>query len=501
MGNGKKDHDVVEKWGAKDHASRLDAKLNHLSKTCKRSGRDINEALSNGYRRSRFAHDSLEKWESGKLRLNITKTKREAEIIKKRLVSWDDVDEDLRLKKELELEKKRKAEEEAEEQGIKAKKRGRLGPETWKLRGAARPAYEVYDFDTRYVDPHLKAHEEARIKGKRSRNILTLYRGKFCQEVQENESENLIRVSRLYLSLLMQLGLLNLESKRFKTARQAFLECIDLEGSDHDMPITNARSHLMRMYLDNNRPDSARRLWERFPTDSSVWIRYSAALIEFVSWKILEEEGSNKETAEINLAKAIRSNIFCAYYIAFHDTFTDVMEFTDEVEDVENGTIEQAIEYCNSEQVGSWLGTEGAIQWIRGVLLRGIHGGEIAGGMFGKIQLGWDKKLTEIENIYEMKQRENDDDSYEMKQRENDNDNFEDDDNTEDDDDNTEDDDDTEDKIDVLMYTGMFRTAMDMLQDAGVFVYNKDLEVDQGNDGKVATDDIEGSSIKSKESD
>lgn len=459
MGKGKKDNNAVENWGAKDHASRLDAKLNHLSKTCKRSGRDINEALANGYRRSRFAHDSLEKWEAGKLRLNITKTKREAECIKKRLVSWDDKEEDLRLKKEIELEKKRKAEEEAELQGIKKKKRGRLGPETWKLRGAARPAYEVYDFDTRYVDPYLKDHEEAKEKAQRVRNILSLYRGKFCQKAQENESENLKKVCRLYLSYLMQLGLLNLEAKKFKTAREAFLECIELEGFDHDEPITNARSHLMRMYLDNNRPSSARRLWERLSTDTSVWIRYSAALIEFVSWKILEEEGSDKESAEINVAKAIRSNIFCAYYIAFHDKFSNVMEFTDEVEDAENGTIEQAIEYCNSEQIGSWLGTEGAIQWIQTVLLRCIHGEEIAGGMFDTLQLDWDKKLTEIENNYEMEQIGNGNENCA--------------------DDDAED---AEDKIDVLMYTGMFRTAMDMLQDDGVFVYNKDTEVDEDDD-------------------
>uniref|UniRef100_A0A7S2RPG7 Uncharacterized protein n=1 Tax=Eucampia antarctica TaxID=49252 RepID=A0A7S2RPG7_9STRA len=409
MGKGKKDNaDVVSNWGPKDHSSRLDAKLNHLSKTCKRTGRDINEALANGYRRSRFAHDSREKWQTGKLRLNITKTKREAEIIRQRLSTWDDVDEDIRMKKEMVLEKKRKAEEEAEMQGIKKKKRGRLGPETWKLRGAARPAYEVYDFDTRYVDVHLKAHEEAKIKGQRIRNILSVYKGHFCQKAQEKESENLKRVCRLYLSLLMQLGLLNLEAKKFKTARETFMRCIELEGTDHDVPVTNARSQLMRMYLDNNRPDSARRLWEELPTDSSVWVRYSAALIEFVSWKILEEEGSNKETAEINLAKAIRSNLFCAYYIAFHDTFKEVMEYTDEVEDAENGSIEQAIEYCNSEQMGSWLGTEDAIQWIRSVLLRCIHGGEIAGEVLGKMELDWDTNLVKIESDHENKQAKSD---------------------------------------------------------------------------------------------
>ena len=447
MGRGKKDGVAATKnWGAKDHSSRLDAKLDNLSKTCKRKGLDINEQLSNGYKRSRFAHDSRDKWEADKLRLTITKTKREVEKLKERLIGWDDVDEGIRLKKEMELEKKKRMEEENERNGIKKKKRGRLGPETWKLRGAARPAHEVYDFDTRYVDPHLKAHEEARAKARRSRNILSLYKGQFCPEDLGKESEHLQSICRQYLSLMMQLALLYLEGKKLKTGRETLLEIIELEGTDHDMPPTNARSHLMRMYLDKNRPDSARKLWDRLPSDTSVWIRYSAALIEFVSWKILEEEGSNQQTAEMLLAKAIQGNMFCAFYIAFHDTFQEVMEYTDEVEDTENGTIEQAIEYCNSEQMGSWLGTDDAVEWIRTILLRCIHGGEIAQGKLGNIQINWDKELTKIEK--EQEEKENDGDS----------------------------DDGEDEEIDVLMYAGMFRTAMDMLQDAGVFVKDSNLQ-------------------------
>lgn len=36
------------------------------------------------------------------------------------------------------------------------------------MQGAARPTWEVYDFDTRYVDPYIKDQEEAHKKAKRS---------------------------------------------------------------------------------------------------------------------------------------------------------------------------------------------------------------------------------------------------------------------------------------------------------------------------------------------
>ena len=98
--------------------------------------------------------------------------------------------------------------------------------------------------------------------------------------------------------------------------------------------------------MEANRPESARRLWERLsPNDPSVWIRYSAALIEFVSWSVLKEESSNRDTAERLLASAIKTNIYCAFYLAFFDTFDEVMDYTDEIEDAtDDSPLEQAIE-------------------------------------------------------------------------------------------------------------------------------------------------------------
>jgi len=456
-------------WSHEEHNARIDAHMATLTKKCLKKGQSVSETLEKGYKRTALAHDNADKIDSKKLHLVIVKTKREVDALRERLRTWDDAEEKKRQEEEIrrEEEKKRKAMEEAS--GIKKKKRGRLGPETWKLRGAARPAWEVYDFDTRYVDPHLEAHQKAKEKAQRIRNILTIFKGQFgrmeSKEEEDGETKPLPPQPhcRRFLSLLMQLGLLNMEAKKYKAAREVFLECIDLDGITS--PVTNARCRLMRMYLEANRPASARRLWERLPqTDNSSWIRYSAALIEYVSWKLLEEDGSSQQTAELYLVRAIKANIYCAYHIAYHDTFESVVEYAEEVEDAEERTLEEAIEYCASEQMGTWVGTDGAIDWMRSVLHRIRNGWSMMVDGVEEISvkdLEWSDALAKAEEEFELSRKEDMKNEYFMmrKKREDGYDN-----------EGEEEEEEEEETPDLLMYAGMFRTAMDMLEDAGEFL-------------------------------
>jgi hypothetical protein len=462
-------------WTGDVHRSRLSKKIDKQNMMdAKRAEKEMDDPSSSteqpkakrqkvsGYHRSMIlSHDSLEKREEKKVLLHITKAKRHIEKLRARLEAWDEVQEIANIKaiEEEERERRRK-EEETNAPGPKKRAFRGFRPETWKLRGAARPAYEVYDFDTRYVCPHMKAREEEIAKAKRSVNAFFICKGKFGQAYNDENrpkgcTELLDKTCREFLSISMQYALLNLEAKKFKSAREALLEIIELEGYLTLTPITNARCRLMRMYLNANRPDSARRLWEKLPSNyTSVWIRYSSALLEFVSWKLLEEEGSTQETAEELLAHAIRANMFCAYYIGFHETFEQVMEYTDDVEDAEDGTLEQAIEYCNSEQMGSWVGTEGAIEWVQSVIVRVLNS-EIVSGLSSS-DLAWEDKLNEMEKLLEHQTNERDavepDDETLFK--------------NESDDDCVEDDDET---VDLGMFVGMYRTSMEMLQDADAF--------------------------------
>mmetsp|Transcript_4749 Transcript_4749/g.9071 ORF Transcript_4749/g.9071 Transcript_4749/m.9071 type:complete len:472 (+) Transcript_4749:77-1492(+) len=457
-----------DKWDHDRHTQRLSKKIDKQKERDGTDTADTHKGVKGYHRSMLLSHDNFEKRQEGRLRLHISKAKREVDALRKRLEAWDDVSEreNYKMQRE-EEEKKRKREEEECAPGFKRKRKGRLGPETWKLRGAARPAWEVYDFDTRYADPHVKAHQEALERAKRSVNAFHVCKGMFGKEIDDegnkiSHSPLMIEICRKFLSLSMQLALLSLEAKKFKSAREILLEIIQLEGTTTLHPITNARCRLMRMYLDANRPESARRLWEKLPTNySSVWVRYSAALLEFVSWKILKEEGSSQESAEALLVTAIRANLYCAYYISFHETFQQVMEYTDEVEDAADGTLEQAIEYCNSEEMGNWIGTEGAVSWIKNFVVRVLKDSSKDCGVSGlkKEDLEWEEKLATLEREYDEEsgktvQKIEDRQISVVEPREYESD---------------EDVASQHSEVDLLMYIGMFRTGMDMLSDAGEF--------------------------------
>mmetsp|Transcript_13402 Transcript_13402/g.28096 ORF Transcript_13402/g.28096 Transcript_13402/m.28096 type:complete len:441 (+) Transcript_13402:254-1576(+) len=425
-GGEKKGGDSESCWSSDHHALRK-------AKKQRKEGVASDKQERRQRRTEILTRNSKQKREEGKNRLHIKHTQRQLDKLRERLEKWDDVEEALLLKKREEERLKREREERDP-----PKKKGRLGPETWKLKGAARPAHVVYDFDTRYVDPYIKAHEEAKKKASRCRNILVLCKGRFGTEHDKNVPQPHCRE---YLSLLMQLGSLCMHSQQMKTARKSFLECMELDSSES--PITPARCQLMRLYMEANRPDSARRLWEKLPpTDPSVWIRYSAVLIEFVSFKILEEEGSSEQNCAARMAEAIKSNIFCAYYLAFFDDFYKVVEYADEIEDAdESSPLEEAIEYCNSEQLGAWKGTDGAMDWVRNFLVRLLND-ESTHGQYNlsASDLDWRKALS---NTRETLASNSDDDNG-------------------DDDDN-----DDESVADVEMYANMFETAMEMLEDSG----------------------------------
>ena len=437
-GGGKKGGDSDVCWSSDHHAIRK-AKQRH-------KGASLEKQEERERRSALLTRDSKQKREEGKNRLHIKRTQRQLEKLRERLEKWDDLEEELLVKRKEEEELRIRKEQE----GLEPKKKKKKGPESWKLKGAARPAHMVYDFDTRYVCPHIKAHEDAKIKATRSRNVLILCKDKFGIESDKNVPQPHCRE---YLSLLMQLGNLSMNSKQMKSARKCFLECMELDSTEN--PITSARCQLMRLYMEANRPESARRLWENLPsTDPAVWIRYSAVLIEFVSFKILEEEGSSEQKIEDRMVEAINSNIFCAYYLAFFDNFSEVMDYVEEIEDAnETSPLEEAIEYCNSEQLGAWKGTDGAMEWVRNFMVRILNKkSTFSEHNLSVSDLDWRKAL--------LKTRETHAANAELEEQSDDDDN-----NEEDAEDESNDDD--ESVVDVDMYATMFETAMEMLEASG----------------------------------
>jgi hypothetical protein len=405
-----------EVWTAADHQERTAAKQQ------KGKGSSKNKME----RAKLLDHGTSDRKDAQKLNLHIIKTKRAVDAMRDRLKKWDAVNEEKRQKEADAKRRKQEEEDAAKEAGI-VKKRQRLGPESWKLRGAARPAWEVYDFDTRYVDPHLKAHEEAKASIQRSQNMLLLFKNKFG-------GPETPPVCREYLGLLMQLGLLYRQSNKIKAARSTLLEVMDLDSVEK--PITLARCHLMRLYLEADRPDSVQRLLERLPeNDKSVWIQYSRVLIEYRNRK--EDDTSALEAAFV---LAVRANVYCAFYLAFGDSFDSAIEYAEEIEDAtDEEPLEEAIEYCNSEQRQAWEDADGLQKWVRTSVLAVIKGKKEKCGLT-PADLDWETPLQRMEAAARAARAE-EDDSMDDKV------------------------DDTEEEVDVLMFAGMFRTAMEMVED------------------------------------
>ena len=475
-----------------------------------RRARLTKQVPEDAYKRSFLAHDNYEQIDSTKLRLATAQIQRKVEALKERLDTYDPVEEaKIAAQQEDELTRRMKLDEQNRQfdrqsrekaaseyslqyakHGVNAstnrrkanlKRKPRPGPESWKLRGAARPAWEVYEFDTRHVNVHVKAHEEANAKARRSWNVFAHCRGRFAQgddsddEDDEEKKKTPQPLCREYLSLLTQLGSIHLARKNYSTARKCFLETIELEGTGHPVSITNARSQLMNMYLSTNRPSSARKLWEQLSNDSSVWMRYSAALVEYVSWNLLGEAGSTAETAEALLGQAMRGNVYLAYMLAWPETFQKAFEYTEEIVeegDHPQGSVLEAIEYaCSTDEdrgMGMWISTEGSLDWVRCVILRTLTANTADGAQNKSDLTSWEIGLNREEEAYEQLQREFKDEGGE--------------------DEGGEDDDESQgssDKPDTFMYAGMFRTAMDWLQDAGEFL--KSPEFDYLNEPSTET--------------
>lgn len=417
MAKGKKrNRSTGRQWTATDHVAQEDKK----QKTTRQQDRT---AL--------LTHNTLEKRDAAKLQLHLTKIQRAVRSLKHRLEQWDPVEEASKEKKRLEEEAQQKKELDGT---AELKRKGRKGPETWKLRGAARPAWEVYDFDTRYVDPHIAAHKDAAEIVQRSQNILTLFQGRLCEQTIAPD-----RLVRDYLGMIMQLGYLNQEAKQYKSAREAWLECIDLEGDI--APATTARESLMRMYIDLNRLDAAYRLGERLHKDDSCMIRFSMALVAC---------HLKKADTEQLMIQAIQCNIFAAYYLGYYDTFVGVMECTEDLQNVDEqpqSTFEEALEYCSSNHGMLWQKTAGAMEAIQRIL-RDTSKLEPA-------EMEWSDRLSKIEAELESRQdasthATSTSDSIEQQT------------------DNNESEEDEspqqQEEVDVGMFAGMFRTAMEMIE-------------------------------------
>lgn len=406
-------------WSAADHAERQEQKQSKQQKkdpTPKSKQQQVRTAL--------LSHDTFDKRQQLKLKLHFTKTNRKIEQLKSRLEQWDPIIEAQMQRKEEEEEQQKQEQLLREEQEGKKKKQWRRpGPETWQLKGAARPAHLVYDFDTRYQCPHQKAHEDYKAKQSRLKNFLQV---PFPSTANEDRAASVLRD---YLSTLMQCGHLQVEMGASPISY--WQECMALEQL-HSLHLTTAQRDSLQWYMEQGDYDQAEQFLQNnnHATDETdVWWIFSSA------WLAVELKRTNVSE---RMTCAIRNNPFCAYYLAFYETFDGVFEYQNELQeadDIPQSSLEEAIEFCSTGAGEMWR-TNGADQILQRILLEALQRPpqDVATGGLTWKDLEWKSRLEKMELAYEKQKDEDSDD---------------------------------EEGPDISMYAEMFRTSMDMLEQAG----------------------------------
>ena len=127
---------------------------------------------------------------------------------------------------------------------------------------------------------------------------------------------------------------------------------------------------LLATDADEDGAAQARDILERHPKDQRTALQYSRALIEYIGWCLLEEDGCTEETASAALSAAIECNPFAAIFIAHNDAF---VKFVDPVEvdskigtgkrSVNQGTVEEAFRY-GVDGLSCWRAADGSSEWV-----------------------------------------------------------------------------------------------------------------------------------------
>ena len=449
-------------WGAAEHAAAKHAKIDGLKKKLQKklrqrqvaaaeldgeggeepgaeepgaeeehdSGSDSDTSLT--HRRSIFEHDTHHKKQQDRDRLNIALTRKTLQSLRPLLSPFDATVYSASLAKDALKQQQQTAHNSLSQVQRRIKARN-LDPEKWELKGAARPASEVYDFDVNFVDVHVKALEDHKTSLARSVDLAVTRRGKF------SHADSPQPMCLDFLNALRDHATECVAAKKFKEARETYKEAIAL---DAESDVFGFRGRLISMFLECNKPDSIRRFVEDEASTSSTGgthrsgvVMYAYALIEYVSAHLLKEDDSDAATARAALKAALKTNLYIGLYLAFYDTFTECVEYAEEVMFCEEGGVLEAVKFGSSQQsVAAWMETEGATDWLREETITILLG---ARGEKESEWADWATRLGEASDDAGDKDAEKDEDDTLVG--------------------------------DVHMYAGMFLTAMEMVEESSVF--------------------------------
>ncbi len=165
------------------------------------------------------------------------------------------------------------------------------------------------------------------------------------------------------------IGIHNLSNKT-KDAIKIFEEMLELDPDDHLVIMIyvyfyycyflktyyylfnkNAKSRLLRCFMDAALAEKARQLIEKYPNEKSACFLYTKALIEHISLN-LNEPGSSVEIRDQFLTEAFDKNPYVLWIFLFSEHFENKSCF-DEDDDLlgeaEIGTLHEAFQIFDSK--------------------------------------------------------------------------------------------------------------------------------------------------------
>jgi hypothetical protein len=159
-----------------------------------------------------------------------------------------------------------------------------------------------------------------------------------------------------------------------RKATVQFVAAIDAAADDVASPSSvSSRQQLIQIYMDQAEAGRARALADRFPDDHSAAFEYTRALLNFLAWSVLAEEGYTEKDAVVSLCTAISANPWTALFMVHADEFTKVVnpDFVDNLARPvfeARGTVDEAFKYC-VDGLSCWADCEGAIEWLTAKVL------------------------------------------------------------------------------------------------------------------------------------
>lgn len=203
-------------------------------------------------KRSQHAHESMDRKDSNRIRMRVIMLQRQADELESRLKKFPKVLPD----------------------ETKVKEKGRSGPEDWKLKGAARPAAMLAKIENGELDSTGKPMVVPTYE-----DLYSMYKGRFG----ENEH------TKKYLELRFALGNACRDANLGTKAIPHFQACVDLDEADALL----ARDELICAYVDEGLAAEGRLVIQNCKVKSASAL-YSLLLIEYVAWKIVEEQDASE---------------------------------------------------------------------------------------------------------------------------------------------------------------------------------------------------------------